>query len=214
MKTYIKLSNAPQSQLPHEFRDEDVRFSENFAKTFIEQYSTPGNVVFDPFTGFGTTLLVAERLGRIPAGLEFDPRRADYVRLLLRQPEHFFNGDSRRLDDYDLPPFDFSLTSPPYMGKNDTEDPFTSYRLPGSGYRGYLQDLQQIYVQMRRLMKPGARVVIEASNLKGRDGVTALAWDIGNAVAQVLTFEGETILEWDTKYGYGYDHSYALVFSA
>lgn len=213
MKTYLRLSNVQEKELPAEFRGDDVRFSESLAEYFIQQYSRPGDGVFDPFAGFGTTLRVAERLNRVPYGLEFDERRAEYVRTLLQHPDHLIHGDSRHLEKYDLPLFDFSLTSPPYMSKNDREDPFTAYTLPGSGYTAYLRDLQQIYVQMRRLMNPGARVVIEASNLKGNNGVTTLAWDIANIVGQVLMFEGELVIEWERSYGYGYDHSYALIFS-
>jgi len=32
-------------------------------------------------------------------------------------------------------------------------------------------------------------------------------------VGQVLVFEGEMVIEWKSHDGYGYDHSYALVFS-
>ncbi len=190
-----------------------MRFSESLAECFIHQYSQPGDIVFDPFTGFGTTLRVAERLNRTPYGLEFDERRVEYVRTLLQHPDHLIHGDSRHLEKYNLPLFDFSLTSPPYMSKNDREDPFTGYTLPGSGYTAYLRDLQQIYAQMRLLMNPGARIVIEASNLKGNNGVTTLAWDIANTVGQVLVFEGEMVIEWEGSYGYGYDHSYALIFT-
>jgi hypothetical protein len=42
--------------------------------------------------------------------------------------------------------------------------------------------------------------------------VTPLAWDVAAAVSQVLRFEGEIVVCWD-HYGYGYDHSYCLVFS-
>ena len=190
-----------------------MRFSESLAEHFILHYSQPGDVVFDPFAGFGTTLRVAEQHNRIPSGIEIDPRRASYIQKNVRDPDRLIHGDSRRLSEYALPPFDLSLTSPPYMSKYDLEDPFTNYSMPGSGYRGYLQDLQEIYRQMRPLMKPGAWVVIEASNLKGNAGVTTLAWDIANAVGQVLEFKGELVIEWEDSYGYGYDHSYALMFS-
>lgn len=213
MKTYLRLSNVQKMELPAEFRGDDVRFSEGLAEFFIQQYSQPGDVVFDPFSGFGTTLRVAERLKRISYGLEFDNRRVEYVRTLLQHPDHLIHGDARHLGEYALPPFDFSLTSPPYLSKNDREDPFTAYTLPGSGYTEYLRDFKQIYTQMRQLMKPSARLVIEASNLKGNNGVTTLAWDIANVVGQVLAFEGEMVIEWEDPYGYGYDHSYALVFS-
>lgn len=213
MKTFLRLSNTQRTQLPGEFREDDVRFSESFAEHFIQQYTQPGDVVFDPFAGFGTTLFVAEALGRVPAGIEYDSRRAGYVRSRLRQPEQFIHGDSRRLAEYNLPSFDLSLTSPPYMSKNDPEDPFSAYNRPGRGYTGYLEDIRNIYTQMRMMMKPGARVVIEASNLKGKGGVTTLAWDIARAVSEVLVFEEEVVIEWEPTYGYGYDHSYALIFS-
>ena len=98
------------------------------------------------------------------------------------------------------------------MNKDDPEDPFTAYTLSGRGYEEYLETIQQIYAQIRQMMKPEAWVVIEAANLKSSDGVTTLAWDIAAAVGQVLTFEGEIVIEWEQSYGYGYDHSYCLVF--
>lgn len=213
MKTYLRLSKVQEMELPVEFRGVDVRFSESLAEYFIQQYTRPGDVVFDPFTGYGTTLCVAEKLDRIAYGMELDKQRVEYVRTLLKHPDHLIHGDARRLREYSLPRFDFSLTSPPYMSKNDWEDPFTTYTQPGNGYATYLQDLQQIYVQMSQLMKPGARLVIEAANLKVNNEVTTLAWDIANVVGQVLVFEGEIIIEWEDTYAYGYDHSYALVFS-
>jgi hypothetical protein len=155
--------------------------------------------------------VVAESLGRIPFGIEFDPQRAHYIQTRLRDPACLLHGDSRHLSRYPVPPFDLSLTSPPYMNKEDPEDPFTAYTLPGGGYAGYLATIQHIYSQMAQLMKPRARVVIEVSNLKGPRGVTTLAWDIAAAVAQVLAFEGEIVIAWEQPYA-GYDHSYCLIF--
>lgn len=213
MKTYLRLTNVQAFELPAQFRGDDVRFSESLPEYFIQQFTQPGDTVFDPFAGFGTTLRIAEKLQRVPYGIEYDSARARFIQSLLHQPEHLIHGDSRRLREYPIPPFDFSLTSPPYMSKNDPEDPFTAYTRLGAGYAGYLEDLRKIYAQMRLLMKPGARVAVEAANLKGSAGVTTLAWDIAQAVGQVLVFEGEVVIEWEAGYGYGYDHSYVLIFS-
>jgi hypothetical protein len=60
-------------------------------------------------------------------------------------------------------------------------------------------------------MKPDAHTVLEVANLKGARGVTTLAWDIARAVGEVLAFEGEVVIGWDS-HPYGYDHSYCLVF--
>jgi hypothetical protein len=69
-----------------------------------------------------------------------------------------------------------------------------------------------IFSQVSQKMKPSGRLVIEASNLKKNGEVTTLAWDIAREVSHILHFEGETIIGWD-EYGYGYNHSYCLVFS-
>lgn len=62
-------------------------------------------------------------------------------------------------------------------------------------------------------MRPAGTVVLEVANLKVGGQVTTLAWDIAQELSQVLRFEGGVIVCWD-KYGYGYDHSYCLVYSA
>lgn len=45
-------------------------FPEWLPEFFILLFSDPGDVVLDPFSGSGTTCRVAERLGRIPVGIE------------------------------------------------------------------------------------------------------------------------------------------------
>lgn len=40
---------------------------------FIKLFTDPGDVVLDPFLGSGTTFRVAQRLGRVPCGIEVDP---------------------------------------------------------------------------------------------------------------------------------------------
>ena len=226
MKTYMLLKKVHRSALPPEFQHYDVRYPESLVERFLREFTQAGDVVFDPFAGYGTTLLVAEEMSRVPFGIEFDERRARYVRSRLQHPENLIHGDSRQLSSYNLPPFDFSITSPPYMSRYDPENPLAActtagsghaatesgYAATESGYAAYLQDLQNIYEQMGQIMKPGARAVIEVSNLKLWDGLTTLAWDVAGAVSQVLHFEGEVIVGWDS-YGYGYDHSYCLVFA-
>ncbi len=108
--------------------------------------------------------------------------------------------------------FDFSMTSPPYMRRDETHNPLTAYTTQDADYGGYLQDLRSIYTQMAHLMHQDAHIVVEVANLKGATGITTLAWDVASVLAEVLTFEGEVVVGWD-RYGYGYDHSYCLIFT-
>jgi tRNA G10 N-methylase Trm11 len=212
MRTFLQLANTNGRVLPSRFRDDDVRYADSLVAHFIEEWTSPGDVVFDPFAGFGTTLLVAESLGRVPVGLEYDPDRVAYIAGELQDPQAIKRGDARQLSHYNLPPFDLCITSPPYMQKGDPEDPLAAYTEQGNGYAAYLDGLRDIYFQVARLMKPAAHVIIEAANLKGDAGVTTLAWDIARSVSEVLRFEGEIVVGWD-RYGSGYDHSYCLVFT-
>ena len=212
VQTWLQLPRGNRTVLPSRFRHEDVRASENMLEFFINKFSEKGQVVFDPFAGFGTTLLVAEELGRVGYGIEYSQPKADYVHGLLAHPERLIHGDSRNLKDYEFPGIDLCLTSPPYTNQSDTENPFVDYRQKGFDYSSYLQEMGRIFSQVAGRMNPSARLVIEASNLKKTGEVTTLAWDIAREVSKILHFEGETIICWD-HYGYGYNHSYCLVFS-
>lgn len=214
MKTYLQFKNVHERELPEQFsNDNDVRYSEDFVEYFIQEFSKQGDVVLDPFMGFGTTLVVAERMKRKGYGIEYDAARCAYVRSILKFPERAINGDSTKLLELDLRNFDLSLTSPPYMGRHHKENPFTSYTTDGAGYDAYLADLRNIYSQLATKMNPGAHAIIEVSNLKHDDApVTTLAWDMAREIEKVMRFRGEIVITWEPTSGFGYDHSYALVF--
>ena len=68
-----------------------------------------------------------------------------------------------------------------------------------------------MYQTVGALMKQDGVLIIEAANLK-RDGeVTTLAWDLGLRLANAFAFVQEIVVAWD-RYGYGYDHSYCLIY--
>ena len=213
MKTYIHLASAHRYPLPAIFQEDDVRYAESLVEHFLEQYTRKGDVVFDPFAGFGTTLFVAERMGRVAYGVEIDPDRLTFARSKLTHPENLIQGDARLLAKMDLPEIDFSMTSPPYMTKEDhPEFPFAGYQITGEGYEEYLRDIRSVYEQLRARMKPTGTVVLEVANLKPEKQVTTLAWDVGQELSKVLRFEGEVIVCCDEA-AYDYDHTYCLVFS-
>jgi DNA modification methylase len=212
MRTYIHQKKKNSLDLPEKFQDDDMRYSESLVEYFLNEFTKINDIVFDPFSGYGTTLFVTEKMERKPIGIEIEEDKVKYIRTVLNDPDGIRLGDSRVLNSYSLPTIDFSMTSPPYMVKNGVTDPFTAYTIKGDGYLGYLRDIRKIYENINTLLKTDAKVVIEVSNIKKNDEVTTLAWDIAKEVSNVLHFKGEIVVNWD-EYGSGYDHSYCLIFS-
>lgn len=180
--------------------DEDVHFTEYVATEVIERLSEPGDLVLDPFAGFGTTLLVADRLGRRGLGVELLPERVDVVR--ARVPgATIVEGDARGLHRLlrDADPVALCLSSPPYMTANaHPVDPLTAYTLVAGSYDTYLADLADLARTVRRLLQPGGYLVLNVANIRHAGHTTALAWDVARAVGAVLPFQGETVIHWDT----------------
>ena len=67
----------------------------------IQNNSSPGQAVYDPFLGSGTTLIAAETTGRVCLGMELEPR---YVDVAVRRWQAFtgktacLHGDGRSFD--------------------------------------------------------------------------------------------------------------------
>ncbi len=212
-RTYLLLSNKNRIKLPEELVPEDNRFSESFVEHFMEKYSKPGDNVLDPFAGLGTTLFVAEEMGRMPYGIEYDKAKVEFIKSKIKNKQNIINGDTTRFSSYKLPMFSLCITSPPYMEYDDEKNPFTDYSQPGNGYESYLKTLKEVFSQVKQKMEKGGHIVLDISNLKNKDKiVTPLAWDVGKLLSEVFLFEGETIICWKEGYDYGYDHSYALVY--
>lgn len=60
----------PVTGLTHNFYRYPARFSPSFARQIIMAFTAPGDLVFDPFMGGGTTLIEARALGRNAAGTD------------------------------------------------------------------------------------------------------------------------------------------------
>ncbi|MHB9107145.1 MAG: TRM11 family SAM-dependent methyltransferase [Armatimonadota bacterium] len=212
-KTFVVLSNRRRECLPEQFSGSpDVRYAESFVEYMLQRFTHEGDLVLDPFAGFGTTLFVAEAMGRVPYGIELLEDRCDFIRSRMQATANVIQGDSRKLATLPFPTVDFVLTSPPYGLTNEGVNPLSAYTEP-SDYATYLRDICRVFTQVKRKLKPGGLVAIEASNLKDDTGaVTTLAWDICREVRRVLAYRGEIVVCWEDGYGFGYDHSYCLLF--
>lgn len=59
----------------------------------IRNHGKPGNVIYDPFMGSGTTIIACEQLDRTAIGMEIDP---GYCDVIIDRWERFSNGKARK----------------------------------------------------------------------------------------------------------------------
>ena len=171
----------------------------------IERCSKPGDLVFDPFAGFGTTMERAVALGRGALGVELLPDRVEYLR--TRVPSaRIVEGDARellRIVDHEARPqgdehVDLILTSPPYMTSwHHHADPLTGYEENDGDYGRYLAELGLVAAQCARLVVPGGFVVWNLADIHHMGRTTHLIRDCGRVLEQHLTPVGVTGIVWD-----------------
>jgi hypothetical protein len=75
-------------------------FKPQLPRFFIERLTVPGDVVYDPFMGRGTTLVEAALLGRRPAGCDVNPLSIRLTRPRLDPPRQ--RDVERRLEEIDF----------------------------------------------------------------------------------------------------------------
>jgi DNA modification methylase len=180
--------------------DDDVHFPTALVRAVLDEFTRPGELVLDPFAGFGTTLAVSEQMGRAAVGLELLPDRVALISRRVGPAVRIVEGDARRLDDYDIGTVDLCLTSPPYMAAaGHPWNPLTGYRTLDADYPTYLAQLGDVFAAVARHLRPGGHLVVNAATIWYQGRVTPLAWDIGRLLEALpgLSFCGETYLAWD-----------------
>jgi DNA methylase len=176
------------------------------AERVIATYSAPGDWILDPFCGFGTTLVAAQRLGRQAIGFERDRDRGRFAAGRVRPPSRVALDDARRVRRYRLPRFALLFSSPPYTSFRGWDD---------AGFAVYEADLRLIFTRLTSVLRPGAKVVLEMSNVREGPRVRMVAWDAARILAELFRFEGEVVRcnTGPEPAGPGFDHSYLLVFT-
>lgn len=200
MNRTFPLSMADFRAEQVEDADDEVHFSQALVRAVLDEYTSPGDRVLDPFAGFGTTLVVSEQLGRDAVGIELLPERVEIVRGRVGPGTRIVQGDARRLGELGLDPVHLCLTSPPYMPRgNHPWNPLTGYETLDADYDRYLAELGAVFGAVATVLHPGGHIVVNVANMRHEGEVTPLAWDMARVIEGVagMEFRGETYLEWD-----------------
>jgi hypothetical protein len=219
VRTALSLVYDHVGTLPDGLDGGDVRMPPVLVRRLLAEYTDRDDRILDPFAGFGTTLAVAESLDRRAWGVEYDADRVAYARGRLDVPDRLHHGTATAIPE-DIPTLDCVLTSPPFMHESDTRDPLQNYD-GESDYRSYLAELTAVFSDIGARFHRDGTLLIEVANLKHDGRTTTFAWDLAGVLREQpgFRFAGEHVVSWenggeveDGVYGYGYDHSYVLVF--
>lgn len=201
-------------------------FPETMIKEFIEFFTKRGQVVLDPMLGTGSTMLACFETGRSCIGIELLPKYAKIAEMRLEKLrcskgldlEGKTTGlfykviieDARNLDNIDMPPIDYCITSPPYwdMLKRKgfetqkkrkeagldvcySEDPRDLGNI--SDYEEFVNSVCEIFEKVYRKLKPGGYLTVIVKNVKKGGQMYPLAWDIGKKLSGLYQLRDEKI---------------------
>jgi DNA modification methylase len=143
------------------------RFIPQVPDKFIKLFTHTGETVLDPFSGSGTTNVVAHALGRHSVGIDVTPRSVEMARSRL----YMLPLDSTRheialgscMDILPLMPaggIDLVVTSPPYYDVVNYEGGGADQWGDIHDYPRFLAHMREAIAALYRVVKPGGYVVL------------------------------------------------------
>jgi DNA modification methylase len=206
-----------------------AKFPETLAQEFIEFFTKQGETVLDPMAGTGSTLVAAMRSGRNSYGIELNPKYAEIAKQIIEEERktlgaavsnlqsQMLNGDAAQITTYQLPQFDYVLTSPPYWDMLHAKGAETQKKRRASAeldvhysddpndlgnirdYEEFLEKLVNIYKGLKPLLCEKAYLTIIVKNVKKGGKIYPLAWDIARQLGRTYTLKDEKIWVQDNQ---------------
>ena len=197
--------------------------------------------MLDPFVGVGSTLVACQKLARNGVGIEIVPKYVEIARKRLSQrtlldvKQIVICGNALYLDkyleEYNIPPIDFCITSPPYwrmlrtsrgnadsVAKKrakqglDVSYPLVEGNLENiEDYDEFLDALETVFFKVYEAMKSNRYLVVITQNIRVESGeMKPLAWDLARRLAKKFILKQEMIWCQDNKplspWGYPYEY--------
>ncbi len=204
-----------------------AKFPETMAQEFIEFFTKKGGTVLDPMAGTGSTLVAALRAGRNSWGIELNLKYARIADQIVEEERsalgkrakglaaEVIRGDAASAavlaTQYELPRFNYVLTSPPYWDMLHAAGSATQKKRRGSAdldvyysdnphdvgnihdYERFLEKLVGIYAALKPLLCDKAYLTIIVKNVKKGGRIYPLAWDLGRELGKTYSLKDEKI---------------------
>lgn len=228
-KSWTKISSKSRSSnsIKH-----PAKYPEELVDEFINFFTKKNEVVLDPFLGVGSTIVSAERNGRIGIGIELSEQFYEISKSRCTENSKIILGDSRnKLRDIPKESIDFIMTSPPYWNilskkRGNSDSQHSEREKKGlqltysdslsdlsniTDYDLFLNELMKIFNKSHRVLKKGKYMVVVVQNFRNTDGkYVTLAWDIAKKISNKWNFVGEKLwIQDDKKLGiWGYPSTF------
>jgi DNA modification methylase len=201
-------------------------FPQELVEKLIRLYlRDPGSRVLDPFLGIGSTVLASMNQGMKGIGFdlssEFCSKATNRVEAFkgstiadtkVIQPD-IHNKDSRRISKVlEAESIDLVVTSPPYWDilnqkrtadgkiiRNYSDDLEDLGNIPN--YDLFLSDLKDVYTEVYKVMKPGARCIAVVMDIRKKDKFYPLHED-QSRIMREIGFELDEYVIWDRQRDY------------
>jgi len=216
-------------------------FPAQLAERIIQCFLPPnGAVVLDPFCGLGSTVVAAQKLGKVGVGLDIKPEYVKAARARIGRRHdgcRIIKADAADvLKHVDGQSVDLVVTSPPYwdvLTRRRTADRKAVRNYGDSSddlgrirdYEEFLMALRRVFAQVLIALKPGAYCVVVVMDIRKRSEFYPFHADLAEAMQAAGYLWDDTII-WDRRQEYnnfrplGYPavfrvnkaHEYVMVF--
>lgn len=179
-----------------------AKFPEQLIEQFVERFTKPGERVFDPMAGTGSTLIAATACNREAYGVELNPAFHGIIKQRFASRPASIQwqincGDAGLSKTYrGLPKsFHYIITSPPYWDMLRMKGAETQQNRKQAGllqfysddahdvgnisdYENFLDSLAKIYRFVGARLEPGRFMTVIVKNVKKKGQIFPLAWDL------------------------------------
>ena len=204
-----------------------AKFPETLAQEFIEFFTKREQVILDPMVGTGSTLVAALRAGRHSIGIELNDNYAEISKKVVEEEKEVLGDEVENLtcrviqgnasqiasyfNEFQLPPVDYVLTSPPYWDMLHAKGAETQHKRRSSNdldlqysadpedlgnihdYDQFLVQLVEIYKAIKPFLQPRAYLTVIVKNIKKGGKIYPLAWDLARILGDTYTLKDEKI---------------------
>ncbi len=197
--------DPPEHQLPEDLRARDPLGGRDCGwvsqmRPFVRDYSRPGETVFDPFCGFGTTLLAAALEGRAGMGMEIEADRATLARERLQR-----HGVDARIARGALPRtkiserIDLCLTSVPYFGcRWNSHQSLATHAVDqlydAPYFAAYLAGMRAVFHAVREALPEDGYCIAMAENVRIGGRTLPVAWELARILDSLFLACDERVI--------------------